>query len=741
VSLDWDWETRGVVDIVRRGAYVYAQHPSTEALLASFKLSAAPDDKSPPVLAWIAAGGPLNTLLRWKRGEPCPPYVRAYVEAGGEIRAFNAAFERLIWWFVMVPRHGWPRPRLEQFRCLAVTAAAMSLPRNLDRLGAALGLKTRKDKRGRDLMKIHSIPTGFNPDGSPIWHRLADDPESLEQYHVYCDYDVLTEEEAAGRLIPLSTAEMEVYWLNERVNDRGLRIDVASAKAALSIADQAKERINRELTLTTGGYVTAVTQTTRLKEWAASQGVVMPAVDKDEVDEVLHDVEDLPANVRRALELRQEGAKPSVEKIAAMLERVSDDGRARGVYLHHGAGQTGRFSSRGVQAHNMPKYRKVFEKELEEGRLDLDLLFDFIRTGRPDVLEFMYGPEIGRPLHLLSDAVRSFIVPDPGCEFIDADYSSIEGRMAAWFADEGWKIEAFRALDRGEGYGIYELAAAGIYGIPIGEVTKQHRPVGKLAELSCQYQTGVGGIRKFARQNKVKLGRLFATLWAAADEEQREFVDKRFADRVQAHDPNTAALSREGWIAAELVKLGWRAKHPRIVSAWSALETAATEAALNPGTVTTALAGRVRYISSYGFLWCQLPCGRCLAYGAPKIMEVVAPWADKTMPEEVRERKLSLTVRGVDAQSEQWVRFPIYGGSLFNNLVQGAARDILAAGMLAVEAAEYPIVMHTHDEIVSEVPRGFGSVEEFEGLMCRLPSWAAGLPVAAEGWRGVRYRK
>lgn len=724
--LSFDWETRSEVNLKKRGAYIYAKHPSTEALLASYKIS----------------GGPLR---RWKRGEPCPNDVRTHVEAGGEILAANAAFERLIWWHVMSARHGWPKPRLEQFRCSAVTAAAMSLPRDLDRLGDALGLKTRKDKAGKDLMKIHSIPKGSAADGSPIWHEKVDDPESMEAYHVYCDFDVLTEEEGYARLIPLSDSEMEVYWLNERVNDRGLRIDVKSARAAMEIVEKAKQRINNELTLVTGGHVTAVTQTAKLKAWVEDQGVPMESMDKDAVEETLHELDDLPDRVRKALELRQEGAKPSVEKIGAMLDRVDTDGRARGVYLHHGAGQTGRFSSRGVQAHNMPKYRKSFEKALEDGCIRLDTLFDAIRTGEPEMLELMYGSDLGRPLHLLADAVRSFIIAAPGHSFICADYSSIEGRMAAWFAGEEWKVDAFRALDRGEGHGIYELAAAGIYGIDVEDVTKEHRPTGKVAELSCQYQTGVGGIKKFARQNKIKLPKLYDALWASADAEQRAFVDKRFAERVAAHDANTDVLGREGWIAAELIKTGWRNRHPMIADkkfgAWTQLENAAVSAVQNPGFVASTLFGRVKYVVRHGFLWCLLPSGRCLAYGAPKMQETEAPWADKTIEPEKREKKLSLTVKGVDAQTEKWTRFPVYGGSLFNNVVQGSARDVLVIGMQEAEAAGYPIVLHTHDEMCAEVPNGFGDVGEFEKLICNLPDWCAGLPLTASGFRSKRYKK
>jgi DNA polymerase len=713
-----DLETRSDIDLLKRGVYVYAESPHADVLMAAYQIG----------------DGEIRT---WLRGEPCPDDLRASVEAGDQIAAFNSAFERVMWWRVLTPKYGWPKPRLEQFVCTAVTAAAMSLPRSLERLGAALDLAVQKDKKGKALIKRHSIPQGYDADGRPVWN---DDQSSTLEFLDYCKTDVATEAAAARRLVPLSEHEQTVYSLSERVNDRGLRIDVLSARAAVALAEKAKVQINREMSLVTGGYVATVTQTAALRRWVASRGVDMPSLDKDDVEEFLFDYDDLPDDVRRALELRQEGAKPSVEKIAAMLDRVCADGRARGVYLHHGAGQTGRFSSRGLQAHNMPKYRKGFEAALGKGEVRLDVLFRTIRLGEPSAFEFMYGPELGRPLHLLSDAVRSFIWAAPGHDLLDADFSSIEGRMAAWFAGEDWKLDAFRALDRGEGHGIYELAAAGIYGISIGDVTKAHRPTGKVAELSCQYQTGVGGIKKFARQNKIKLPTLYPALWAAADGEQREFVEKRFADRVKAHDPNTDTLGREGWIAAELIKTGWRGKHPKIVAAWKTLEEAATAAVATPGFIATAL-GSVRYVAKRGFLWCMLPGGRCLAYGAPKMQETEAPWADKTLEPSKRERKLSLTVMGTDAQTEKWIRFPVYGGSLFNNVVQGSARDLLVNGMEKAEAANYPIVLHTHDELAAEIPRGFGDVGEFERLICELPEWAAGLPLTASGWRGKRYRK
>lgn len=734
MSLSWDWETRSPIDLKVRGVYVYAQHPETDALIASYRLRG----KGPAHDAWIAAGGLVDHLYRWKRGEPCPPWVRAYVETGGEIIAHNAAFERLIWQHVMTPRHSWPAVRIEQFRCTAVTAAAMSLPRDLERLGDALDLKIKKDKRGAALMKIHSIP---QKDGS--WHPLADDPVSMEAYHTYCDFDVLSEDEAADRLIPLSDEEMRVYWMNERINDKGLRIDVRSAQAALVLIDKAKQAIDAEIATVTGGIVTAVTQAARLKTWIEAQGVPMSSMDKDDVDDLLHALDDLPANVKRALELRQEGAKPSVEKIAGMLGRANKNGRVQGVYLHHGAGQTGRFSSRGpLQAHNMPKYRKIFE----DAHVDQNLLFDFIRQADPALLQTIYGPELGRPLHLLSDAVRGFIWAAPGHDLLVADYSSIEGRMADWFAGEEWELDAYRALDRGEGHGIYELNAAGIYGVPVEVVTKLQRAGGKISVLACQYASGPGGIRKFARQNKVKLPAIYDGLWSAADYETHEYVEKRIAERIEKHDINVAALGREGWIAAELIKLGWRNKHPKIVAFWKTLEEAAINATQNPGQAFEVTHGSTNvpactYKVAHGFLWCMLPSGRCLAYGKPKMGEVEAPWADKTLEPARREKKMSLTVRGVDAVSEKWVRFPVYGGSLFNNLVQGSARDILVHGMFAAEKEYGVLTGSTHDELFVEVPRDAADVKAFEKLICQLPQWAATLPINAAGFLSKRYRK
>ena len=730
MTLRLDWETRSDRDLIEEGVYRYVESPFTDALMCSYK---------------IGKDGPLR---RWRIGQPCPEDIRAYVEeTDGEIEAHNAAFERLVWWHVMSARHGWPKPALERFRCTAVAAAAMSLPRDLKNLADALGLAVRKNSTGRALIRFFSLPVrdGLgrivrHADGRPVFNEPDDHPERFAEFQAYCDDDVLVEELASQRLVPLSDAEQQIYHLNERINDRGLRIDRTSALAAVQIAEKTKEHLTAEITAVTGGYVTAVTQVAALLRWVKDQGVELETLDKDTVDEVLHEHPNLPDRVRRALELRQVGAKPSVEKIAGMLRRCSADGRLRGAYLHHGAGQTGRFSSRGAQTHNMPKYRKVFEDLLEKDQLRMDTLFAAIRTADPNALIEQFGPEVGQPLHLLSDAVRSFIWAAPGYRMVDADYTSIEGVVGAWMADEQWKLDAFKAAFAGTGPGIYELAAAGIYGIPVEAVSRKvHRPTGKVAELSCMYQTGVGGISKFARGSKIKLADLYPALWDAVTLETQEAADKRFEERRKAHDRLTSVLGREGWIAAELIKMGWRQKHPATVAAWKALQEAVFAAVADPGSVHGVL--KVRFTVRMGFLWMQLPSGRCLAYGNPKIEETEAPWADKTLPEKERERQTGVTAMGVDSVTGRWQRFSLYGGALFNNCVQGTAADLLRAGMLSAEAAGLPVVLHTHDEICCEVPADQADPKLLERIICQRPDWAADIPIVSDGWAAKRYRK
>jgi DNA polymerase len=385
----------------------------------------------------------------------------------------------------------------------------------------------------------------------------------------------------------------------------------------------------------------------------------------------------------------------------------------------------------------MPRPRKVFE----DTHVRRDVLFDAIRTGEPELFRLSYGDSLGRPLHLLADALRSFIWASPNHRFIGGDFSSVEGRIAAWFGRDEWKLQAYRDLDAGIGKGLYEVAAAGIYNIPVEAVSKQQRQVGKVSELALGFGGGVGALSRMARANKLDLATVFPTLWDITDYEKKDKAESRYEENLTRGDTTAKELSREAYLAAELIKSAWRAKHPGTVQAWRSLIDAAFTAGNNPGAPVAALGlPYARYIVAHGFLWLQLPSGRCLAYGLPEIRPVEVPWADKSLEPAKREKQPAVTVRGVGANNV-WMRYPLNISICYNNLVQATARDLLVHAMQTVERHGYPVRLHVHDEIVAEVPNGVGSVAEFEKLMCQTPDWAKGLPIAAAGFALKRYAK
>ena len=739
-----DLETRSAVDLKKHGSFVYYEHPSTDVLMARYAF----DD------------GP---VLGWRRGGPCPANLREHILSGGTISGWNVfGFERLAFESVLHTRYGWPVPRLEQYEDTMHQSVAMSLPRALGDAAEALGLDVQKDKTGAALIRKFSVPRrarkGEDPTGL-YWNEPEDHTEDFEAFWRYCGVDVETERAAKKRLMPLSDFERAVTVMDARINSKGVRIDRASARAALRAAEKAKKMLDREMRLATGGYVTACSQPGKLVEWVQNQGVALNSAAKAELTELL-ETDDLPANVRRALEIRQEAAKTSVAKLRSMLDRAGADGRVRGAFMYHGA-STGRWVSTGVNLANMPRPRRVYEDEAPR----TDVLFQALRREDPELLPFLYGDDLGRPLHLISDAIRGFLWAAPGHEFMQADYSNIEGNVLAWLAGEEWKLDAVREINRDPSLpDMYRRTAASILGLTTDVVTKKHwarQAVGKPAELGLGFGGGVMAFVTFAKGYGVKLDPIAADVIAQADEERLEKAVKRYEGQMKRGKSGTDILSRDAWIACEIIKLGWRAQNAAIAQSWRDVEAAARDAVYSPGTVFTA--AKVDYLLRNGFLWARLPSGRCLAYGAPKLKAQV--WAKVLLPDgewsdaEVMERDVAermelrgtakiegttsdkVTVLGVSSTTKKWQRYPLYGGILCENNTQSTARDVLVNGMLAAERNGYPIVGHVYDEIITEVPRGYGSVSDFERLICELPEWAAGLPLTAGGWRGKRYRK
>ena len=487
-------------------------------------------------------------------------------------------------------------------------------------LGNALGLPFRKHKEGKQLIDKFSKP---RRDGA--FNEPEDFPVEYLSFQQYCRRDVIVEEIAEQRMIPLSDEEEEVFRLGLAINARGLAIDRESAEAALLLAERAKARFDTQMSSVTAGAVRRCSEAGALYRWINSQGVAVDSATKTDLVELLDF--DIPSHVKQAIQLRLAAGKTSVSKIKAMLTRASTrDDRVRGGFVYHVA-STGRFQSVGVNFANLPRPREIFKK----ARLDVhpETLFSAIRSGDPAMLELFYGAELGSPMHLLSDAIRSFIQAGPGKKLVVSDYAGIEGAVIAWLADEQWKLAAMREIIADPSKpDMYRRAAASIMGMSTREIDKKHplrQSVGKVSELALGFGGGVGAFASMARGHGVDLDALYEPVHTRADDLDILAAEKRYKDACSRKEKSTEALSRAAWLACELIKRAWRSANPAIKEMWWNLEAGVREAIKKPGLVVDV--DRVRYVVAHNFLFCRLPSGRCLAYAMPRLKAQV--WASR----------------------------------------------------------------------------------------------------------------
>lgn len=655
--LHLDFETYSQDDLPAVGLDNYASHPSTGVHCLGFAF----DDDEVNLCADIgSAHSDFTELMQ-------------HVLMGRQVVAHNAAFELAIWNKICVPRYGWPELRPEQMRCTMAQCYAMGLPASLEKAAPALGIEQTKDMAGSRVMLQLARP---RTDGEMWGYHHS--PDKFEALYDYCRRDVEVERELDKRLLGLSENERQIWLMDQRINNRGVHVDLWSINQAIALVNAEKQRLDAQMLDVTDGAIGRCTEASALVKWIRDQGVSIDGITKADVLDALNG-RDLPVHVKEALQLRREAAKSSTAKLLAMRDRANKvDRRVRGCFQYHGA-TTGRWAHRGIQPGNLPRPRAGMKQQHIE-----DIIANLQDR---DYIDMSYGPV----MDAMADTVRGMITAALGHHLIAVDFSAVEARVLAWLAGEEKVLDIFRTHGK-----IYEHAAAGIYNKPIEAVTKDERQIGKVAVLALGFGGGVGAFQSMARVYGVTV------------------------DDERAND----------------IKTKWRQAHPNIVKYWRDLERAAIDAVdLDHGAECSAgPEGReVKFRKDGSFLWCKLPSGRVLCYPYPVIRDVDTPWG---------EPRSALYYHAVDI-GNKWGEISTYGGSLAENVTQAVARDLLAEAMLRLEKAGYDVVMHVHDEIVVEVlnDEPEETLKTIEQIVATPPAWADGLPLAAEGWRGFRYRK
>lgn len=701
-ELHLDWETYCDLDLTKVGAHKYAEHSSCEILNAGWAFG---DDE--PQL--------------WLPGMPCPPEIIEHVQAGGEIHAWNANFERLIWMHVGA-RMGWHAvPDLRQYRCIMVRAMAMNMPARLEHAAPAFGLEMRKDDVGkRTMMQLCKPrqPTKKNPD---LRFTRENAPEKFAILDRYVLQDVRVEQGIGKRVVKLIPSEQELWFIDQIINDRGIMVDMDLVEKAERICNEEKKALEEELRLVTDGHVTSIGAVKQLKTYVNAQGFELEGCDKEKLETFLTR-DDLTPEVQRAVEIRLEAGKASIAKMAAFTARVCKNGRIKGSLQFHGATQTGRWAARGVQLQNLPKPDPAL-------KTDVMAAIAAIKRGynRHDIAA-LFGP----PISVVADCLRGMLCAPEGRVLRSRDLTGIEARMLPWLAGAHEVIAAFFEFDKGTGHDNYKVAAAQIYNIPIEQVTKEQRAVGKIAVLALGFGGGAAAFAKMAKVFRLDLATIYDTVFGIATPFNREKALDGWKSRG-----NKSGIRKKAWLTAEMIKLAWRDANPEIVQFWWDLEEAAINAVENPGK--TFRAGEfITFKKSGSFLRCKLPSGRSIFYPYPRVEWRKTPWG---------KQKAVLVFKANDTFTRKWSDQEYYGGKGAENVTQASASDVMRFSIITTEEAGYENVLSVHDEGVAETDEDFGSEEEFHERFTTPPPWSLpqgnrlGLPIAASGWTDDRYKK
>jgi len=526
-----DFETRSECDLRARGPYNYSRDASTEILCLAYAF----DDEEVDL---------------WTPGQPFPQRVSDHFANKGQIRVHNAAFDRLILWYVLCPDLDLPEPALEQFYCTAAQARSNCAPGSLEDVGRFAGASMKKDHKGAALVRKCCLP--------PFKHT-ADDLAALFEY---CKQDVRAMRAISKSLRELSPEELADYHVNERINDRGVKVDVELCLAAMRYSEAERVEIEARVVELTEGAVTSV-RSPKMRQWVLERlgpeaRKLARSKDKDSIDKTvranllaMENPDEVPPAVAEVIQCADDLWASSTAKFGRLSALADDeDQRVRGAFVFAGGAATGRAASYGAQVHNFPRKSAKEPTELRHALVRGHAVVPRFGSRVTDTLKSMLRPALV--------AEHSFVV---------ADWSAIEGRVNPWLCGAEAKLDIFRQrLDP------YKVNAAATYGVQYLDVTDEQRQVGKVQELALGFGGSVGAFAAMGRGYGVRF----------EEAQARRIVD------------------------------AWRRANPWAVMFWQDLERAYMSAMRHPGHEFTA--GRITYVYDKQHLWYMLPSGRVLCY-------------------------------------------------------------------------------------------------------------------------------
>ena len=605
-SLSVDIETFSSADLNKTGVYRYAEASDFSILLFGYAID----------------GGGVH-VIDLAQGERIPESVLIALTDESVVKwAFNANFERVcLSRFLGYPTGEYVDP--VQWRCSMVWSAYLGLPLSLAGVGAALNLDKQKLTEGKDLIRYFCQPCAPTKSNDGRVRNLpADAPEKWARFKEYNTRDVETERSIQDRLkgYPVPEIIWEQYWLDQEINDRGICVDKTLVQNAIWMDEMSRGELSakiRELT-----ELRKPNSVQQMKQWLSENGLETDSLGKKQVSELLKDA---PPELADVLTLRQQLAKSSVRKYQAMANTVCSDNRVRGCFQFYGANRSGRWAGRNVQLQNLPQNHM---DDLEDAR-------ELVRAGAYENLKARYTsvPDV------LSELIRTALVPYEGGKLIVADFSAIEARVIAWLAGEQWRLDVFQ-----NGGDIYCASASQMFHVPVDKhgVNGHLRQKGKIAELALGYGGSVGALKAMGAPDM-----------GLTDEELKPLVD------------------------------AWRTANPKIVKLWwdvdSAVMTAVRDKAITKSHGIT-------FTCKSSMLFITLPSGRQLSYVRPRIgtNQFGSP---------------AITYMGVNGV-KKWDRIESYGPKFVENIVQAISRDILCYAMTTLRCCN--IVAHVHDEIIIE---------------------------------------